>query len=103
MASNDMNNSYNVGTNNERNDVFQRYDSTSETRKERDETTPVREEQNHRHVGSLTPDDMDDKCVVEKVKILRKQQKIIMNHFSRQKSSNDGVEAYAFGCFQELQ
>ena len=53
--------------------MLQRDDSTIETRNEGDETTPLREEQNPRHVRSPIPDDADDEHVVEMVKILRKQ------------------------------
>jgi len=79
-----VNNSYDVGAHNEHEDVFQRDGSTSETRNEGDEKTPVREGLYPRHVRRPTPDVADDEHVRETVKILREQHRKIMNHLSRQ-------------------
>lgn len=86
MAPNNVNNSLNVGTNNEHQDNFhggdQQDDSTKNSHQWKLDNSGPRiakysadEEPN--------PDDMDDESVIEAVKVLRAQQREIMNHISR--------------------
>lgn len=89
MAPSDVNNSLNVGINNNDEtvdnlrDENQQDGSTSETHLDANKSTHNQVERKTRHERSHTPNDMDDEPVVDTVKVLRVQQREIMNHFSR--------------------